>query len=84
MGVLFLAWLCSSNRSAINWRTVIVGIIIEFLLVLFVLKVPFGQTILKKAALGVQKVIDYSTEGIMFVFGGFFWGRNQHHLRFCD
>ncbi|MGD6776822.1 NupC/NupG family nucleoside CNT transporter [Sutcliffiella horikoshii] len=72
MGVLFLAWLCSSKRSAINWRTVIVGIIIEFLLVLFVLKVPFGQTILKKAALGVQKVIDYSTEGIMFVFGGFF------------
>lgn len=72
IGVLFLAWLCSSKRSAINWRTVIVGIIIEFLLVLFVLKVPFGQTILKKAALGVQKVIDYSTEGIMFVFGGFF------------
>lgn len=72
IGVLFLAWLYSSNRSAIKWRTVIVGIIIEFLLVLFVLKVPFGQTILKKAALGVQKVIDYSTEGIMFVFGGFF------------
>ncbi|WP_226683156.1 NupC/NupG family nucleoside CNT transporter [Sutcliffiella horikoshii] len=72
MGVLFLAWLYSSKRSAINWRTVIVGIILEFLLVLFVLKVPFGQTILKKAAMGVQKVIDYSTEGIMFVFGGFF------------
>ncbi len=72
MGVLFLAWLWSSKRSAINWRTVMIGIGLEFLLVLFVLKVPFGQTILNKAALGVQSVIDYSTEGIMFVFGGFF------------
>ncbi|NLP52923.1 nucleoside transporter C-terminal domain-containing protein [Bacillus sp. RO1] len=72
IGVLFLAWLYSSKRSAIKWRTVIIGISIEFLLVLFVLKVPFGQSILENAALGVQKVIDYSTEGIMFVFGGFF------------
>ncbi|TFE01328.1 NupC/NupG family nucleoside CNT transporter [Jeotgalibacillus sp. R-1-5s-1] len=72
IGVLFLAWLWSSKRSAINWRIVIIGIVLEFLLVLFVLKVPFGQTILNKAALGVQEVIDYSTEGIMFVFGGFF------------
>ncbi|WP_264476760.1 NupC/NupG family nucleoside CNT transporter [Jeotgalibacillus aurantiacus] len=67
-----MAWLWSSKRSAINWRTVMIGIGLEFLLVLFVLKVPFGQTILNKAALGVQSVIDYSTEGIMFVFGGFF------------
>lgn len=72
IGVLFLAWLWSSNRAAIKWRTVIIGIVLEFLLVLFVLKVPFGQTLLNQAALGVQKVIDYSTEGIMFVFGGFF------------
>ncbi|MDG5473625.1 nucleoside transporter C-terminal domain-containing protein [Jeotgalibacillus sp. ET6] len=72
MGVLFLAWLWSSKRSAINWRIVLTGIMIEFLLVLFVLKVPFGQVILNNAALGVQKVIDYSTEGIMFVFGGFY------------
>ncbi|TFD97119.1 NupC/NupG family nucleoside CNT transporter [Jeotgalibacillus salarius] len=72
MGVLFLAWLWSSKRSAINWRIVIIGLVLEFLLVLFVLKVPFGQAILNNAALGVQKVIDYSTEGIMFVFGGFY------------
>ncbi|MFB1083166.1 NupC/NupG family nucleoside CNT transporter [Jeotgalibacillus sp. JSM ZJ347] len=72
IGVLFLAWLWSSNRSAIKWRTVMIGIVLEFLLVLFVLEVPFGQTLLNQAALGVQKVIDYSTEGIMFVFGGFF------------
>ncbi|KIL50698.1 nucleoside permease [Jeotgalibacillus alimentarius] len=72
MGVLFLAWLWSSKRSAINWRTVVIGIVLEFLLVMFVLKVPFGQAMLNNAALGVQKVIDYSTEGIMFVFGGFY------------
>lgn len=72
MGVLFLAWLWSSKRSAINWRIVFTGLVLEFLLVLFVLKVPFGQAILNNAALGVQQVIDYSTEGIMFVFGGFY------------
>ncbi|MDZ5713473.1 NupC/NupG family nucleoside CNT transporter [Jeotgalibacillus haloalkalitolerans] len=67
-----MAWLWSSKRSAINWRTVMIGIVLEILLVLFVLKVPFGQAMLNNAALGVQKVIDYSTEGIMFVFGGFY------------
>ncbi|TMU84980.1 NupC/NupG family nucleoside CNT transporter [Bacillus sp. BHET2] len=72
LGVLFLAWILSSNRSAIQWRTIVIGICLEFLLVLFVLKVPFGQKVLEKAALGVQKVIDFSNEGIMFVFGGFF------------
>jgi concentrative nucleoside transporter, CNT family len=71
-GVLGLGWLWSSNRSAIKWKTIGIGIALEFLLVLFVLKVPFGQTLLRKTALGVQKVIDYSNEGIMFVFGGFF------------
>ncbi|RLQ93125.1 NupC/NupG family nucleoside CNT transporter [Falsibacillus albus] len=72
IGVLFIGWLLSSNRSSIPWRTIIVGMVLEGLFVLFVLKVSIGKIFLKKAALGVQKVIDFSNEGIQFVFGGFY------------
>ncbi|RDI42260.1 NupC/NupG family nucleoside CNT transporter [Falsibacillus pallidus] len=72
IGVLFLGWLLSSKKSIIPWRTILIGMVLEALFVLFVLKVPVGKTFLEKAALGVQKVIDFSNEGIQFVFGGFF------------
>ncbi|TYR78981.1 NupC/NupG family nucleoside CNT transporter [Priestia megaterium] len=70
--VLFISWLLSTNKKKFPWRTVLVGLGLETIFVLFVLKVPVGQTFLEKMALGVQKVIDYSNKGILFVFGGLY------------
>ncbi|WP_108668967.1 NupC/NupG family nucleoside CNT transporter [Peribacillus acanthi] len=72
IGVLFVGFLLSSNRKSIPWKTIVIGLILEGLFVLFVMKSKLGQTILQKVSAGVQKVIDYSNEGIQFVFGGFF------------
>lgn len=72
VGVLFLAWLLSKNKKAIKWRTIIVGVVLEGIFVYFMLNVPLGHWVLKNAAQGVQHVLNYSQEGIEFLFGGLF------------
>ncbi|TDL80198.1 NupC/NupG family nucleoside CNT transporter [Peribacillus frigoritolerans] len=71
-GILFLGWLLSSNRKSIPWKTIGIGLLLQAALILFVMKVKAGEMILEKAAFAVQKIIDFSSEGIEFVFGGFY------------
>ena len=72
IGILFIfavAYLLSSNKKHIKWRTIIIGFLIQFGFALSVLKWSVGKYVLSKVALGVQSVIDYAQEGISFVFG---------------
>lgn len=39
---LFVFWLTSKNRKAINWQTVIVGMLAQFVIAVFVLKTGAG------------------------------------------
>ncbi|MGM0920067.1 MAG: NupC/NupG family nucleoside CNT transporter [Bacillota bacterium] len=71
-GILFLGWLVSSNRKSIPWKTIGIGLLLQAAFILFVMKVKAGEMILEKAAFAVQKIIDFSSEGIEFVFGGFY------------
>lgn len=71
-GILFLGWLLSSSRKSVPWKTIGIGLLLEAALILFVMKVKAGEMILEKAAFAVQKIIDFSSEGIEFVFGGFY------------
>ncbi|MEH7235411.1 NupC/NupG family nucleoside CNT transporter [Bacillus sp. JJ1562] len=72
VGLLFFAWLLSKNKKAIKWRTIMIGVVLEGIFVYFMLNVPLGSWILTSAAQGVQHVLNYSQEGIEFLFGGFF------------
>ncbi|MBF0706307.1 NupC/NupG family nucleoside CNT transporter [Alkalihalobacillus hwajinpoensis] len=72
IGVLAIAWLMSNKKKSVKWRTIGVGVLIEGLFVLFVLKVNAGKVMLEKASAAVQNVINYSNEGIQFVFGGLY------------
>ncbi|WP_153126954.1 NupC/NupG family nucleoside CNT transporter [Peribacillus tepidiphilus] len=76
LGVIALSWILSSQKKKINWRPITVGVVLEILFVMFVLKSKAGQLLLEKISAGVQKVINYSNEGIQFVFGGLFEGTN--------
>ena len=72
IGVAFIflvAFLFSNNKKKINWRTVIIGFIIQFAFAFAALKWSVGKYVLSKIALGVQSVIDYAKEGISFLFG---------------
>ena len=71
MAVLIaIAVLCSSNRRAINLRTVAGAFLIQVSLGALVLYVPLGRKILMAVSDGVAKVISYGGEGVSFLFGG--------------
>jgi len=73
LGVCLLplvAWLFSTNRRAVNPRTVIGAFVIQAAIGGFVLYVPAGKQIVEVLAIGVSNVLVYSQEGINFLFGG--------------
>ncbi len=70
MAVLFLiAWVFSSNKRAINYRTIVSAFVIQVALGALALYVPLGREILQGLASGIQSVIGYGYEGVRFLFG---------------
>lgn len=67
--IIGIAYLLSNNKKAINWRLVISGLIIQFGLAIFVLKIPFGQKLFGYIGDFVEKILKYALEGGSFVFG---------------
>lgn len=67
--LLAIAVLLSSNRKAINLRTVL-GTGLSVGIGALILYVPAGRTALLAMSNGVANVIAYGNEGIGFIFGG--------------
>jgi concentrative nucleoside transporter, CNT family len=67
--ILGIAYLLSNNRKAINFRTVGVGLLLQSLLAVFVLKTDTGKWLFETIGRLVTKVIDFSQEGAAFIFG---------------
>jgi CNT family concentrative nucleoside transporter len=69
MGVLILiAWLFSSNRGAINWRVVLIGISIQLILAIGILWVPPVQIFFEFVGKLFVKVLDFTYAGTEFLF----------------
>ncbi|HUV00732.1 MAG TPA: nucleoside transporter C-terminal domain-containing protein [Bacteroidales bacterium] len=67
--ILGLAFLWSNNRKAINYRLVFTGLGLQLALAIFILKVPIGQDIFYWLGRAINKLLDFSSEGSLFVFG---------------
>lgn len=67
--LLGLAYLWSNNRKAINLRLVVTGLLLQLALAVFILKVPVGQDIFAWLGKVINKLLDFSQEGALFVFG---------------
>ena len=65
-----IALLFSSNRKAINLRTVGVAFGLQFSIGGLVLFWDTGKQVLETVAFGVKQVINYSQEGLDFLLGG--------------
>jgi len=68
--LLFVAFLFSSNRKAINWRTVGVGLALQLVIAIGVLKVPFVQNIFEFVGKIFVKVLEFTQAGSKFLFEG--------------
>jgi CNT family concentrative nucleoside transporter len=67
--ILGLSFLMSNNRKAINYRTVGVGLLIQLLLALFILKTRPGGAMFLWLGKAVKKLLSFSDQGAEFVFG---------------
>lgn len=67
--ILGLAYAFSTNRKAINWKTVGWGLGLQFVLALFVLKTEIGHKIFEFLGKLVNELLGFSKEGAAFVFG---------------
>lgn len=69
--LIIIAWLFSADRKNINWRLVGKGIILQFIIALLVLKVPFIEGVFDWISKGFVTVIEFTNDGVKFLFGSF-------------
>ena len=67
--ILGIAYGLSTNRRAINWRTVAWGLGLQVLFALIVLKTTIGQRVFATLGDGINKLLSFAGVGADFVFG---------------
>ncbi len=70
VSLIVIAFLFSSNKKAIDWRTVGVGLGAQLLIAVGVLKVPFVQRIFEWVGSLFVSVLDFTRAGSKFLFEG--------------
>ena len=72
LGISFLiltTYLLSSNKKAINWKTASTGLLLQLILAVGVLKIPWVMMIFESAGKVFVKILDFTMEGTKFLFG---------------
>ena len=67
--IICIAWIFSSNRRAIAWRTVLIGLSIQLVLAGGILYVPFIRALFEFVGKIFVKILDFTREGSTFLFG---------------
>ena len=67
--LLFIAWLFSNNRGAVDWRLVATGITLQVGFAALVLLVPGGKDVFDALGQGFVKILSFVGEGSRFIFG---------------
>lgn len=66
---ILIAYLFSTNRKKVDWKLVTIGVVLQVIFALLVLKVPLGQKFFQFASNIIDKLLQFTTEGTAFVFG---------------
>ena len=67
--ILGVAFLMSNNRKAINYRTVGVGLLLQVLLAVFILKTAVGQSLFQWLGDSINTLLGQADKGALFVVG---------------
>ena len=70
ISLLFIAFLFSSNRRAINWKTVGIGLAFQLVIAIGVLKVSFIQNIFEAVGQVFVSILEFTRAGSKFLFDG--------------
>lgn len=77
--LILIAWLLSSDKKRFNFRVVITGLALQFLLAVFILRTDLGQSAFALARDVVTTIINLSDAGARFLFGDDF---SEHFFAF--
>ncbi|HEX2165303.1 MAG TPA: NupC/NupG family nucleoside CNT transporter [Thermoanaerobaculia bacterium] len=77
--MLVIAWLLSTNRRAVPWRTVATGTALQFVFALLILRTRAGQALFAGATDAVTAFLDFTDAGASFIFGE---GFGEHFFAF--
>lgn len=69
ISLIFIAFLFSSNRKAINWKTVSIGLAFQLVIAVGVLKIGFIQKIFEFIGQKFIDLLEYTRAGSIFLFG---------------
>lgn len=67
--IFLIAFLMSNNKKAINYKTVGIGFLLQWLIAIFIFRIELGQKIFLYLGLFIKKILDFALEGGVFVFG---------------
>ncbi len=67
--LILIGYIFSTNRKAINWKTVLYGLAFQIVIAIGVLKVPFIQAGFEIAGKMFIKVLNFTEDGSKFLFG---------------
>lgn len=70
ISLLFVAYLFSSDRKAIHWRTVIIGLLFQLLIAVGVLKVGIVKSAFEAVGKIFVNILDFTRAGSKFLFEG--------------
>jgi len=68
--LIFIAFLFSSNRRAINWKTVGLGLLFQLIIAVGVLKIDFVKSAFEFVGQGFIAILGFTQAGSEFLFGG--------------
>ena len=69
VALLIIAYLCSNNRKAINWKTVGFGLLLQLVLAISILKLSWVQSIFNAVGKIFVSILDFTAAGSLFLFG---------------
>ena len=68
--LVFIAYLFSSNKKAINWKTAGIGLVFQLIIAIGVLKISFIQAVFEGVGKIFVNILDYTRAGSKFLFEG--------------
>lgn len=71
ISLVFIAWIFSANRKAVNWKVVLIGLAIQAFLAFSILQIPPVQYFFEFVGKLFVLVLDFTKAGTEFLFGGF-------------
>jgi concentrative nucleoside transporter, CNT family len=70
LAILLFAYLFSTDRKAIRKKTILIGLVLQFIFALLILRVGIGERVMTAAGNAINHLLSYSFVGSEFVFGG--------------